>query len=325
MATALALAIGIAVLAPHDTAHAAITAGKLQTASVTKAQAASVTKASAFKYKKGLWIQGDEVKTGKFWAGTKKFKTSGSVKTETHKKTYGYAFEASGESGGSSWGGGIGYNCGSGIYITGYKGAKNAKVVVPDKINGTPVVCISLESVKLKSLDLSKCKHLKALHIESIEGYASIGSLVFGKCPQLKNVYLNGLKCTKLVNITPKNVVSLTIGQPDSLGTIFQGGWSFDSTKLQYLSITGYAPSLNGLPNLKELNLCFSASGTKIGLASMKNLQKLEMVECNIKTIDVSKNKKLKSITAYGNNFTKSTVKALKKWKSAKKGRVLEL
>ena len=316
----LSLGMASPALAAEGDAGASLGAGTIA------AQASSATKASAFVYKYGRYYDGQKVYKSKCWYGKKTIGDTEYKRFKSYDVEFSISWIASGGGGGMGWaaaGGGTGYNCGKGVYITDYKGPKNAKVVVPDKIGGKPVVCVSLDGVKLKSLDVSKCKHLRALSLGKPQAggtECTIGSIKFGKNPKLTHFSLDRSVVKKKLKITPMNLRSLRISFSNPMK-----GFYFDSPKLRSLEFTGVTGlELNGFKYLKHLFVS-NCPDCKIKLSKMPRLVKLYAHNCNLKKLDISKNKKLKIVAAQNNHFTKKTKAALKKWQKAKKGRTLEI
>ncbi len=334
---AVFLSFGLArpALAADDDANKNLNAGSLVTQGSPTTQgglatqgnlATQATKASAFEYKVGRYVDGREnVQKSKIWFGTKMVDN---LKV-TRKKGNGPEFAESwtGGSGGVAYGGGgPGYNCGYGVYITGYKGPADADVVVPNKIGGKPVVCVTLRSdailgSTMKSLDVSKCKSLKALSIGSqVQTGCTIDEIIFGKNPKLAHFNLSRSTVTKKLDIKPANLRVLHIW-----GSNLANGFTFDTPKALELAFTDVSKlSVNGIHHLKVLYVG-GCKNCKIALGKMPNLKKLDVSHCNLKTLDISKNKKLKMLSASGNSFNKKTTAALKKWQKAGKGRTLRL
>lgn len=361
--------VGVVALLSFGTVSPALAAtgddgGSLAAGSLS-AQATKATKASAFDYKVGRYIAAGKVYKSKCWYGTKTIK---GVETTHTKGKYGpeFTMRMVGGSGGAAWsGGGHGFNCGYGVYITGYKGSASADVVVPNTIGGKPVVCICLEGATMNSLDVSRCKNLKALSLgfqPAAGSECTIGEIKFGKNPKLAHFSLDRSTVTEKLNITPKNLrkLSLMFSNP-------KNGFSFDAPKLNYFGCYGITglhvsgskylkelfvnactgcnlelgkmPNLEGLymdscgltklnvsKNTKLVNLAASGNSiTKLNLSKNKKLASLNVSRTNLTKLDVSKNAKLKTITAYSNKFSKKTLKALQKWEKAKKGRKLSL
>ena len=314
-------------LAATDDADAGLTAAASTPLSMSAVKVAKPTKASAFEYKVGRYVVDGKVQTSKFWQGTRKI---GNTKYTRTKSKYGPEFNVStitsGGGGGAGYaaaGGGYGYDCGAGVYITGFKGSKNAKVVVPNEIGGKPVVCICLMGAKMKSLDVSQCQSLKALSL----GYppaggtdCAIGEIKFGKNAKLVHFNLDRSTVTRKLDITPKNIRVLRLMYSNP-----KNGFSFSAPKLRSFgcyNITGL--SLGASSNLKELSVP-ACGNCKLNLAGMPQLVSLDVSGCGLSKLNVSKNKKLKTLYASGNNFGKKKVAALKKWEKAKKGRKLYL
>lgn len=70
-----------------------------------------------------------------------------------------------------------GYNCGHGVYITGFKGVSGMDVVIPDSIDGVPVVYVNLtsqaispENMKFKYVNATQATHLRRLTIGGTSG-----------------------------------------------------------------------------------------------------------------------------------------------------------
>ena len=104
-----------------------------------------------------------------------------------------------------------------------------------------------------------------------------------------------------------------------------QSGFSYSLPKARSLSFYGIADlQIGSGKTLQELSVP-GCTDCKLGLAKMPKLTSLNVSSCALTKLDVSKNKKLKTIYAQGNNFNKKTLKALKKWQKAKKGRTLYL
>lgn len=81
------------------------------------------------------------------------------------------------------------YDCGYGVYITGYTGT-DGNIVIPDKIDGVEVVGVCLEHYVnevnyYESVDLSRCSSLKAF-----ECVGSVGKLNFGSSSSLVDIWL---------------------------------------------------------------------------------------------------------------------------------------
>ena len=120
---------------------------------------APVTPASDFDYVVGDYILNDEVRTGAVPSGyTKMF---GCMLSDNAALTYtegvcdkGMVNER-------------GFDCGHGVYITGYHGSRDDTVVLPDEIDGLPVV---YASVPLWGglLDASRCASLKLLNTDVV-------------------------------------------------------------------------------------------------------------------------------------------------------------
>ena len=315
VAALVLLAFGTAkpALAATDNAHGNLSAGTIASQASSKAKA---TKASAFEYKVGRWIDTGKVQTSKCWYGTK---TINGIKTLHAKGKYGPEFLIRTSGGGA----GYGYDCGTGVYITGFKGSKYSKVVVPNKIGGKPVVCVALMGEKIRSLDVSQCKYLKALSIgyESAGGTnCTIGSIKFGKNPKLLHFNLDRSIVNAKVNVTPTNLRVLRI-----MFSYLKKGFSFKAPKLRAFSCYGFNDLyLDTNRNLRSLYVP-NCKNCKLNLAGMPKLTSLSVDRCNLKRLDISKNKKLEYISATGNNFDKKTTAALKKWQKAKKGRTLSL
>ena len=326
-AIAAAFAIALLSLGMTQPALAAEgSSGSSLSAGTIAAQESPATKASAFVYKYGRYYDGSKVYQSKCWYGKKTVGNTKYNRIKSYDVEFSISWVASGGAGGGGWaaaGGSTGYNCGKGIYITDYKGPKNAAVVVPDRIGGKPVVCVSLDGVKLKSLDVSKCAHLRALSLgkPSAGGTeCTIGSIKFGKNSKLTHFNLDRSIVKKQLKITPMNLRSLRISFSNPMK-----GFYFDSPKLRSLEFIGvYGLELNGFKYLKRLYIANSPD-CKLKLSRMPQLTKLYAHNCNLKTLDISKNKKLKLVAAQGNKFTKKTKAALKKWQKAKKGRTLEI
>lgn len=319
MAGAIAfLSFGMATPAMAATGDSS---GSLSAGSI--ATQATATKASAFEYKYGRYVENGKVQKTKCWYGTKK--VDGDKVTRTKSK-YGPEFTISSIGGSGSIGyarGGYGYDCGAGVYITGFKGSADADVVVPNKIGGKPVVCVSLAGAHMKSLDVSQCKSLKALNVGfSAAGgtECTIGEIKFGKNSKLEHFNLDRSTVSETLKITPANIKVLRIMFSNPMN-----GFSYKAPKVRSLSffaITGLR--VGSSKYLKELNVP-DCRGCDLELSGMPQLVSLNVENCALGKLSVSKNKKLKTIRASGNNFNKKTISALKKWKKAKKGRTLSL
>lgn len=104
-----------------------------------------------------------------------------------------------------------GYNCGHGVYITGYKGASGSAVVIPDTIDGEPVVYANLtsSSVDAGTMQFKYVNATQATHLRWLTVGGTPGGLYCEGLTQLR--YLNSLRNGLLTSFDGSTLTSLQV------------------------------------------------------------------------------------------------------------------
>lgn len=152
---------------------------------------APVTPASDFDYAIGDYILNGEVKTGVVPAGyTKMF---GCQLSTNPNMTYTERLDFNALKGS---------DCGYGVYVTGYHGDSDT-VVVPNEINGVPVVYVNLvETYTNFRLDVSRCSSLRCLYAWGLR------QLELGKTSNLRFLMVQDFFRADYVDCSPASNLS---------------------------------------------------------------------------------------------------------------------
>lgn len=233
--------------------------------SIESASERAVTPASDFEYAIGDYIEGGNVKQGS--------------PTLYVDERIGYRFD--GHTGDTI--GITGYECGRGVYITRYTGS-DSSIVVPESIDGVPVVYVGLfnPNLEIETLDVSRCSSLKAF-----DCYGLTFRLVeFGNIEKVQNVLFTQMSITSRIDM--KSLTDLR--QLSFYGSNF-ASFSIDGPSLEsfYCGITN-ANSLNlaGCVNLTELTCTNNPLLTSLSLSNLPALRELTCFRNNLASLDIS-------------------------------------
>lgn len=208
--------------------------------------------------------------------------------------------------------------CGEGVYITGVKSSAKGYMVIPDSIDGKPVVCVSLNKTrKATGFNFSLCNSLKAVAFGDSDSCACMDSIDFGSSNltvQSFELAYNGVD--QMLDLTPlTDLRALSFNRTNGV----HDGWAEDTDVLEYYyeefvgfswlnlvdkanlkEVVVYGDGYNNnnfaisnVPNLEVLNI----SANSFGSFDTLQFPALREFTCDnnlgIKALDVSKNEKL--------------------------------
>lgn len=256
--------------------------------------------ASDFTYETGTYILDDTVKTGTFpgigtWVdGDTKYSATaryGSVLKGDSEGYYGSGpFTA--------------VDCGEGIYITAVKSSASGYVVVPDTIDGKPVVCVALSKVRnATGFNFSLCTQLKAVSFCDLDSSKCLNSIDFGSgnaTVQSFELAYNGVD--QLLDLTAlTDLHALIFNRANGI----HNGWTGVGGSLEYYyeEFVGFSHlTLSNKPSLKEF-VAYGCGYNSDNL-TLKNLPNLEILDisCNLYTsFDTSQFPRLRRLSCGAN------------------------
>lgn len=194
-------------------------------------------------------------------------------------------------------------DCGEGIYITGVKSSAKGYVVVPDTIDGKPVVCVALGKPRnATGLNFSLCTQLKAVSLNDSETFARYESIDFG--PSNSSVLSFELAYNSVSQVLDLSPLT------DLRALVFNrcgvySGWIEDTDVLEYYSedCVGFSHlTIKDKPKLKELMVYGGSYSSKnLTLSNLPNLEILDISYNKYSTFDTSVFPKLRKFTCEAN------------------------
>lgn len=203
------------------------------------------------------------------------------------------------------------WECGNGVYITGYKGS-SPNVTIPRQINGIDVVYVGIapgsNARVIQSLDVSQAKQLKVLEVYP----GSNMHVEFGSIPSLEHIQTAMCSFTGDFDSSGcANVKTISFGD----GTYFGTGVGFSVDNLEEFglamsNITGTF-SFGNAPKLREVSFAFTPI-TELAIGSAPNLESLTIEGTNISHLNIGEFPKLSYLWVADNKI--SDVSALEAW-----------
>ena len=206
-------------------------------------------------------------------------------------------------------GGTLAFDCGHGVYITGY-GGDRLDVVVPDEINGVKVVSVDLASweAESQSIDVSRCSSLKALsawapNSVNFGSIKEVQSIYLGSGVALSNLDMTLLKKLAFVEFQGEFPQSFTFGSVANLESL--GGIGLSSLNLK------------GAANLRKLRAkSGSLTDATLNLSGCTSLEEISLVGNRLTTFPASHFPNLKFLDLSGNPLTSTSRAQLEAWAS---------
>lgn len=269
---------------------------------VSDPDAPAVTPASDFRYEVGYFIASN--------VGAKPLDQMG----WDVGRGYGceFSWSAPGQSGG--W---PNYDCGYGVYITGYTGMAN-RVVVPSQIDGIDVVYFAPHSTEPgpRSFDVSQCKSLKVFECYMADGMYE--EIELGSGSSIQNVFIGhtwakeALDLSRLVGIKTVDIYNSEFGR-GMVNTSF----AKNRASLQRLYMVNLNVDRLNVSGMNELIELTTADCDELGEIVLGNCPKLEEINCansKLALLDISGCSALKTLWCYGNRIANTS--ALEAWLS---------
>lgn len=214
-----------------------------------------------------------------------------------------------------SSGGGIqrAYDCGHGVYITGYKGSTSGTITIPKQIGGVDVVYVGIRPDAggryIHTLDLSHATQLRAFEA----GAGSEMHVEFGSLPRLENIASD--MCTFTGAFDSRgcpNVKTLTFSD----GTHFDTSLDFATGNLEEFSLAMSniwgTFTFDAAPKLREILIAQTPIETLVFNGSFPSLESLTIEGTNISQLTVSGFPKLSYLWVANNKI--SDVSSLQSW-----------
>lgn len=259
---------------------------------------APVTPASDFEYKVGDFELDGKIGTGSLLQAIDQ--EPGYQLSDCYGNCYAVA---------TGGGGTLSFDCGHGVYVTGYKGDRS-DVVVPDEINGVKVVCVDLTGWEAEdqSIDVSRCSSLKAL-----SAWAP-NSVNFGSIQEVQSVYLGSGAALSSLDMTSLKKIAFVEFQGE-----FPQSFTFGSVaNLESLGGIGLSSlNLKGAANLRKLRAnSGSLTDATLNLSGCTSLEEISLVGNRLTTFSASQFPNLKFLDLSGNPLTSASRAQLEAWAS---------
>lgn len=264
--------------------------------------------ASDFTYQTGTYLLDGKVKTGSFpgigtwvdgdtkYTATAKYGPLLKGDSETSYSSDDYYYNGSS----GSYGPFTAVDCGEGIYITAVKASAKGYVVIPDTIDGKPVVGVVLSKVRnATGFNFSLCTQLKAVSFCDYDSSKCLDSIDFGPTNvtvQSFELAYNGVD--QVLDLSPlTDLRALTFNRVNGV----HNGWIEDSDALEYYyeEYVGFSHlTVKDKLNLKELVVYSGGYSDKnLTLSNLPNLESLD-ISCNkFSSFDASPFPKLRKFT----------------------------